>query len=160
MLRIWSFALLFLVGAASGWSSGSPAPASPPPAKKPMLFPAGKYVLGGLKAAARAEDLIDLSRPFHLKPGQFIISGGPNPLDKLFVDDDLEILQEGKNLFIDDDNVCTTDTRNGGARYKGDPIVLVLDTQKKLQLRAIDCCTRMLFSDLYIFTAGTAPERN
>jgi hypothetical protein len=113
-----------------------------PDNRKPAAFPAGRYVLAGEKEAARGDDTLELTKAFRLRPNQFVLSGGPSPADKLVVDDDLEVLQDGKPLFIDDDRVASTDPRDSFAgnpvKYRGFPIVLVLDPAKKVRFRATD----------------------
>jgi hypothetical protein len=107
--------------------------------RKPAAFPAGKYILGGHKETARGDDVLDLTKAFRLKKDQYIISGGPSPADRIVIDDDLEIDQGAKMLFRDDDGVRSTDDK-GKNYYDGYPIVLVLDSTKKMGIRATDCC--------------------
>jgi hypothetical protein len=103
------------------------------------IFPPGKYVLGGAEKPARGEDVFELKKPFRLRPGQFILSGGPNPTDPIVVDDDLEVSSGDKLLFIDDDHVKSTETRSVyPCTYSGAPIILVLKPNTKLRIKAID----------------------
>ncbi|MDB5313780.1 MAG: hypothetical protein JWO38_7982 [Gemmataceae bacterium] len=125
-----------VVGLAAVLGAASPVPAE---ARKAAAFPAGKYVLGGEKEAAKGDDVMDLKKTFRLKANQYVLSGGPSPTDKIVVDDDLAVLQGGAELFVDDDTVRSTETRPGfPVKYQGYPVVLVLDPAKKVQLRATD----------------------
>lgn len=120
-----------------GFVTGAPVPTD---TGKPAAFPVGRYVLGGEKDSARGRDVLELTKTFRLKPGQYVFSGGPSPTDVILVDDDLEILQGDRSLFIDDDNVRSTENLGKQpARYQGFPIVLILDASKKVQVRATDC---------------------
>ncbi|VTR95826.1 unnamed protein product [Gemmata massiliana] len=111
----------------------------PPDARKPAAFPPGQYVLGGSGEAARGEDRYEFTKTFRLNRGQYVLSGGPKPTDPIVVDDDLEVIQEGKKLFVDDDQRASTDTRGKqAAQYQGQPIVLVLDPTKKVRVVATD----------------------
>src|SRR5258708_26108591 len=78
---------------------------------KTYVFPDGRYVLAGGKEAAVGEDVTELMSDFTMRPGQYILSGGPNPTDEIIVDDDLEILQGGKSLFVDNDRIDSRDKR-------------------------------------------------
>jgi hypothetical protein len=134
MKRAFAFGVIV---AAAGMVLAAPVPAE---TRKPAAFPAGHYVLTGCGEPGRGEDVLELTKPFHLRPGQYVLSGGSKPTDLIFVDDDLEVYQDKAQLFIDDDHVRTTETRGKrAARYKGEPIVLVLDSTKKVRIVAIDC---------------------
>lgn len=116
--------------------------ASPVPneTRKPAAFPAGHYVLTGAGEPARGEDVLEFTKAFHLRPGQYVLSGGSKPTDLILVDDDLEVYQDKVQLFVDDDHVRTSETRGKfAAKYKGEPIVLVLDSTKKVRIVGIDC---------------------
>jgi hypothetical protein len=120
---------------------GAGVAASPVPRTHPKAanMPAGRYVLAGGPEAATGQDLHEFMAAFRMKPGQFILSGGPSPTDPLTVDDDLELLQGDKKLFVDDDGRVSTDRRGKDpARYQGQPIILVLDPSKPLQVRVTD----------------------
>jgi hypothetical protein len=112
------------------------------PGKPGYIFPPGKYVLGGGQKPARGAHLFEIKKPFQLRPGQFILSGGPRPTDPLLVDDDLEVSSGDKVLFVDDDHVKSTETRQSfqgfSCTYSGAPIILVLDPKAKLRILAID----------------------
>ena len=111
----------------------------PPDTRTPAAFPAGQYVLGGSGEAARGEDRYEFTKTFRLKRDQYVLSGGPKPTDLIVVDDDLEVTQGGKKLFVDDDHRASTDTRGKeAAQYQGQPIVLVLDPAKKVRIVATD----------------------
>jgi hypothetical protein len=134
MKRLYAFGVIV---AAVGTLLAAPVPVEN---KKPAAFPAGHYVLAGSGEPARGEDVFEFTKPFQLRSTQYILSGGPKPTDLIFVDDDLEVYQEKAKLFVDDDHVRTTENRGKQpARYKGEPIVLVLDASKKLRIVAIDC---------------------
>ena len=64
------------------------------------------------------------------------------PTDPIVVDDDLEISSGDKMLFIDDDQVPSTEKRKSfqgfSCTYSGAPIILVLDPKAKLRIQAID----------------------
>jgi hypothetical protein len=119
---------------------------------KPAAFPAGHYVLGGSGEPARGEDVFEFMKPFQLRSTQYILSGGPKPTDVIFDDDDLEVYQDKTKLFVDDDHVRSTENRGKRpARYKGEPIVLVLDAPKKLRIVAIDCSpTEAIIGELWL----------
>ena len=134
MLRILSTGVVVL---ALGALVAAPVPAE---TRKPAAFPAGHYVLAGGGEAAQGDDVYEFTKSFRLKTNQYVLSGGPKPTDPIFVDDDLEVYQEKTALFIDNDNVRSTETRGKqAASYKGKPIILVLDPAKKLRIVAIDC---------------------
>ena len=106
---------------------------------KTYVFPAGRYILAGGPEAAIGEDNTELMEEFTLKPGQFILSGGLNVTDKILIDDDLEVLQADKPLFIDNDQIASSETRGKrAAGYQGQPIVLVADPKGKIRIRVID----------------------
>lgn len=133
-LRGW----LGLVGLAILGTSlvASPVPRVPP---KGANMPAGRYILAGGPDVATGQDIHEFMTAFRMKPGQYILSGGPTPTDPITVDDDLELLQGDKKLFVDDDQIASTERRGKQpARYQGQPIVLVLDTTKPLQVRVTD----------------------
>src|SRR5262249_44078851 len=85
----------------------------------------------------------------------------PEPTDLLVVDDDLEVMSRGKHLFIDDDQVSSTDDRPGIKRhYAGWPIILALRPGAKLRIRAIDCCqTEAILGDLYLHRSDGTRQR-
>jgi hypothetical protein len=114
--------------------------ASPVPREQPAAaFPAGRYVLAGGVDAATGDDVLELKDKFRLRPNQYVLSGGKKPTDEIVVDDDLELLQGDKKLFVDDDTVASTERRGKlTARYQGQPIVLVLDREKPLHVRVTD----------------------
>ncbi len=115
---------------------GSPVPRTQP---KGANMPPGRYVLAGGPEAAIGQDVHEFTKEFRMKPGQFILSGGPNANDLLTIDDDLELLQGEKKLFVDDDGIACTERRGKQpARYQGQPIVLVLDAAKPLLVRVTD----------------------
>jgi hypothetical protein len=106
---------------------------------KTYVFPAGRYVLAGGPEAAIGEDNTEVMEDFALKPGQFILSGGPNATDRLVIDDDLEILQGSKQLFIDNDQIATTQRNTKQApSYQGFPIVFVADGKGTIRIRVTD----------------------
>jgi hypothetical protein len=126
-----------VVFAAVGVLLAAPVPAE---TRKPAAFPAGHYVLAGAGEPAQGTDVFEFTKTFRLRPGQYILSGGEKPTDRILVDDDLEVYQEKTALFIDDDHVRSTENRGKfAAKYQGQPIVLVLDPAKKLRIVAIDC---------------------
>ncbi|MBX9625325.1 MAG: hypothetical protein K2X82_16075, partial [Gemmataceae bacterium] len=133
MKRVWAVGVVLV---AAGAGAGAPVPEG---AGKAAAFPAGAYVLGGGPEAARATDARGFKKPFRLRPGQYVLSGGPAVADLIDVDDDLEVLQAGKSLFVDDDRVASLDVRGDRpTRYRGLPIVLALDPAKPVRLRATD----------------------
>lgn len=104
---------------------------------KPAPMPAGRYVLAGAAEAARGDDVFELMKDFYLRDGQFVLSGGPNPTDRITVDDDLEVWSGEAKLFIDDDGLSSLNSRGKQAAvYQGFPIVVVADPAKKLRVRA------------------------
>jgi hypothetical protein len=137
-MRIATF---LTVGAALAMLVASDAGGAPRPDErgKTYVFPAGRYILAGGAEAALGDDVKELLDDFIMKPGQYILSGGPNPTDEIIVDDDLEIRQDGKALFIDDDHVATTNKRGkSAASFQGHPIIFVADPKLKLKLTATD----------------------
>ncbi len=113
--------------------------ASPAPRERQAAFPPGRYVLAGGVDAATGDDVLELREKFRLRPNQYVLSGGPKPTDEVVVDDDLELRQGDRRLFVDDDTVASTERRGKlTARYQGQPIVLVLDRDKPLAVRATD----------------------
>jgi len=138
-----------VVLAAVGALLAAPVPAE---TRKPAAFPAGRYVLTGAGEPAQGDDVYEFTKTFRLKPGQYILSGGPKPTDLIVIDDDLEVHQDGKKLFIDDDHIASTDRRGKQpARYQGQPIVLVLNPEKKVRLVGIDhCATEAIVSSLWL----------
>src|SRR5262245_12995509 len=82
-----------------------------PETRKPVASPAGQYVLTGADETAQGNDVYEFTKTFHLKPGQFVLSGGPKPTDLIYVNDDLEVYQEKLALFVDDDHLPSTNTR-------------------------------------------------
>src|SRR5262245_60381584 len=107
--------------------------------RKPAAFPAGIYVLTGADEPAQGTDVYEFTKTFRLKPGQYVLSGGPKPTDLILVDDDLELYQEKSVLFQDNDTIRSTETRGKQAvNYQGRPILLVLDPAKKLRVVVID----------------------
>jgi hypothetical protein len=128
------------------------------------IFPPGKYILGGGPKAARGKDLLELQKPFRLRPGQFILSGGQRPTDRIIVDDDLEVSSAGKLLFLDDDHVPTTETRKFfqgfSCTYAGAPIILVLDPKARLCIQAIDhFANDAVVGELYLYRHDGARKR-
>jgi hypothetical protein len=107
-----------------------------------IRFPSRQIHPRGAAEACRGEDLFEIKKPFRLRPGQFILSGGSGPTEPIVVDDDLEVSSGEKVAFIDDDHVKSTETRKnfGGfsCTYSGAPIILVLDQKAKLRILAID----------------------
>ncbi|MBN9118595.1 MAG: hypothetical protein J0I06_05485 [Planctomycetes bacterium] len=133
MLRLLAAGAVLL---AAGALVAAPVPGE---TRKPAAFPAGSYVLTGAGEPARGDDVFEFTRTFRLKPGRYVLSGGPKPTDPILVDDDLEVYQEKAALFVDDDHVRSTETRGKrAAKYQGRPIVLVLDPTKQLRIVAID----------------------
>jgi hypothetical protein len=128
--------------------------ASPAPGetRKPAAFPAGHYVLAGAGEPALGGDVYEFTKTFRLKPGQYVLSGGAKPTDLIVVDDDLEVHQDGKKLFVDDDHVASTERRGKqAAAYQGQPIVLVLDPSKKFRIVVIDHgATDAIVGELYL----------
>jgi hypothetical protein len=134
MNRMFATAVVF---GAVGVLLAAPVPAE---TRKPAAFPAGHYVLTGAGEPAQGNDVFEFTKTFRLRPGQYILSGGEKPTERILVDDDLEVYQEKTALFIDDDHVRSTENRGKfAAKYQGQPIVLVLDPAKKLRIVAIDC---------------------
>jgi hypothetical protein len=128
--------LLLAAVAAGGALLAAPVPAE---TRKPAAFPAGHYVLAGAGEAAQGDDVYEFTKSFRLKPGQYVLSGGPKPTDLIFVDDDLRVYQDKTALFVDADNVRTSENRGKrAAQYQGKPIILVLNVSKKLRIVAID----------------------
>src|SRR5690242_10996155 len=114
-----------VVLAAVGALLAAPVPAE---TRKPAAFPAARYVLAGAGEPAQGDDTFEFTKTFRLKPGQYVLSGGPKPTDLIVIDDDLEVHQDGKKLFVDDDRVASTERRGKmTAKYQGFPIVLVLN---------------------------------
>jgi hypothetical protein len=115
-------------------------------------FPPGSYVLGGGPTPATGKDAARITEPFVLHPDQYILSGGPNPTDLIVVDDDLEVLHGAVKLFLDDDNVRSTEIRAGlPCTYGGTPLILVLKPGTKFRVRAIDHCpTEAELGPLYL----------
>src|SRR5215510_16408332 len=105
MLRLLATSVVLL---AVGALIAAPVPAD---TRKPAAFPAGIYVLTGADEPAQGTDVYEFTKTFRLKPGQYVLSGGPKPTDLILVDDDLEVYQEKTALFIDDDHVRSTETR-------------------------------------------------
>jgi hypothetical protein len=128
--------------------------AAPVPAetRKPAAFPAGRYVLTGAGEPAAGDDVYEFTKSFKLKIGQYVLSGGPKPTDLILVDDDMEVHQDGKKLFVDDDHIASTDRRGKKpATYQGQPIVLVLDPAKKVRVLAVDhCATDAILGELWL----------
>ena len=115
--------------------------ASPIPRDRavPAAFPPGRYVLAGGDDPATGDDVLELKEKFRLRANQYILSGGKKPTDEIVVDDDLDVFQAEKRLFIDDDHVASTERRGKqAAHYQGQPIVLVLDPAKPLHIRVTD----------------------
>jgi hypothetical protein len=112
----------------------------PTDTRKPAAFPAGHYVLAGAGEPAAGSDAFEFTKAFRLRPGQYVLSGGPKPTDAILVDDDMAVYQETATLFLDDDGVRSTEDRGKrAARYQGLPVVLVLDPAKKVRIVATDC---------------------
>lgn len=133
MLRLLATSAVLL---AVGGLGAAPVPAN---ARKPAAFPAGIYVLAGATEPAQGTDVYEFTKTFRLKPGQYVLSGGPKPTDLILADDDLEVYQEKTALFVDNDNARSTEVRGKqAARYQGRPILLVLDPAKKLRVVVID----------------------
>ncbi len=63
----------------------------------------------------------------------YTLSGGPSPETPLVVDDDLEVLVNGKTVFLDNDNVST---RDGRTIWNGAPITFVASSGDALRIRA------------------------
>lgn len=128
---------------------------------KTYVFPAGRYVLVGGEQAGTGEDATELIEDFTMKPGQYVLSGGPNPTDEIVVDDDLEILQNGKSLFVDNDTIRSTEKRGKApATYQGQPIVFVADVKAKLVIRATDHCrTEAILGELWLHRHDGATRR-
>lgn len=134
MLRLLTTATVLL---AVGALIAAPVPVE---TRKPAAFPAGRYILSGAGEAAQGDDAYEFTNTFRLRAGQYILSGGPKPTDPIAVNDDLEIHQDGKKLFVDDDHRASVERRGKNpATYQGLPIVLVLDPAKKARIIAINC---------------------
>jgi hypothetical protein len=128
---------------------------------KAHVFPAGRYVLAGGPEAAAGDDVTEIMDDFRMRPGQFILSGGPSPTDEIVVDDDLELLQGGKALFVDNDGVDSTN-KDGKqpATYQGFPIVFNADPKGKLRVRATDQCrTQAILGELWLHRADGARRK-
>jgi hypothetical protein len=125
----------------------------------PHPFPPGTYVLGGPNATAR--DAFEVKEPFTLHPVQYVLSGGPKPIDKIIVDDDLELERGKVRLFTDDDHIWSKDDKPQQAgQYCGWPIVLVLPPGSKLRIRAIDCYqVSAELGELYLHRCDGASKR-
>jgi hypothetical protein len=138
-----------VVLAAVGAVMAAPVPTE---SRKPAAFPAGRYVLGGAGEPALGDDVYEFTKTFQLRAGQHVLSGGVKPTDPIVVDDDLEVYQDEKNLFLDNDHLASTEARGKiPATYKGQPIVLVLDPSKKVRIVAIDHCpTDAILGELYL----------
>ena len=133
MLRLFAAGVVLAV---LGTLVAAPVPAD---MRKPAAFPAGHYVLAGAGEAAQGSDVYEFTKTFRLKPNQYVLSGGAKPTDLIVADDDLEVYQEKKALFLDDDRIASTEIRGKrAASYQGRPILLVLDPAKKLRVRVID----------------------
>ena len=133
MLRLLATGVVVL---AVGALVAAPVPAE---ARKAAAFPAGIYVLTGADEPGQGTDGYEFTKTFRMKPGQYVLSGGPKPTDLILADDDLEVYQEKTALFIDNDNTRSTETRGkAAAKYQGRPIILVLDPTKKLRVVTID----------------------
>jgi hypothetical protein len=136
MFRSLNRVLILIALLAGGTLLAAPVPGE---TRKPAAFPAAHYVLAGAGEPAQGDDVYEFMKTFRLRPGQFVLSGGSKPTDYIAVDDDLELYQDGKSLFIDDDRVRSANVRGKQAsRYQGQPIVLVLDPAKKLRVVAVD----------------------
>lgn len=134
MKRVWAVGVVLAAGVGVG--AWAPVPEG---AGKAAAFPAGGYVLGGGPEAARAPDARGFKKPFRLRPGQYVLSGGSAVADLIDVDDDLEVLQADKSLFVDDDRVASLDVRGDRpTRYRGLPLILALDPAKPVRVRATD----------------------
>jgi hypothetical protein len=153
MRRSFLIAALVLLPAALPARADDPRPA-------PHQFPPGTYVLGGSKAAT-VRDAFEVKEAFTLHPVQYILSGGPNPTDRIIVDDDLEIECGKVRLFTDDDQVWSKDaTPQRPGQYLGWPIVLVLPPGSKLRIRAIDCQqVSAELGELYLHRCDGASKR-
>jgi hypothetical protein len=140
---------LVAVAALGASLTASPVPRTQP---KGANMPAGRYVLAGGPEAATGQDVHEFTAAFRMKPRQYILSGGPAPTDPLTVDDDLELLQGTTKLFVDDDGLASTERRGKQpARYQGQPIVLVLDPAKPLQIRVTDhMATEAIVGELWL----------
>ena len=159
---MWGAAWAVLAAAAgvvvwAGVAGGVPTPSD---AGKAYPFPPGRYVLTGVEDA-RGGDVLELRDHFTLRPGQYILSGGPNPTDLIVVDDDLEVLSGERKVFIDDDHVRSTENRGKRpATYQGFPIVLVADPKAKLHLRVTDCQeTDAIVGELWLHRHDGAKRR-
>jgi hypothetical protein len=143
---------LLATGAVLAAVSALLAAPAPGDTRKPAAFPAGSYVLAGAGEPARGDDLYEFTKTFQLKPGHYVLSGGTKPTDSIVVDDDLEVYQDGKKLFVDDDHVASTERRGKlPATYQGHPIVLVLDPAKKFRIVVIDrSATEAIVGELYV----------
>jgi hypothetical protein len=155
MKSLFAFAVIL---AAMGVVLSSPVPKD---TRKPAAFPAGHYVLTGTGEPGRGDDVHEFTKPFHMRPGQYVLSGGSKPTDHIIVDDDLEVYQDKLQLFVDDDHVRSTEKRGKiPAKYKGEPIVLVLDASKKLRIVAIDYYpTEAIISQLWLHRWDGARKR-
>ena len=133
MLRLLATGVVLL---AVGGLVAAPVPGE---TRKPAAFPAGIFVLTGADEPAHGTDVFEFTKTFRLKPGQYVLSGGPKPTDLILADDDLEVYQEKSALFVDNDNIRSTETRGKqAAKYQGRPIILVLDPAKKVRVVVID----------------------
>jgi hypothetical protein len=130
-------------------------PTSPAPAVADGAIPGGEYVIADGGTTATERNVHRFDAPFSLRPGQFVLSGGPKPTDRIEVDDDLEIRVGDKLVFVDDDHVSTKDNRSGvGRRYAGTPILLQMAPDQTIRIRAIDhCATEAALGTLYLHGA-------
>lgn len=157
-LSILGLGVSALVVALSPQAGGVPRPEAK---GKTYVFPAGRYVLAGGEQPGTGNDATELMEDFTMKPGQYVLSGGPNPTDEILVDDDLEILQNGKPLFVDNDTIRSTEKRGKAAAvYQGQPVVFVADAKAKLVIRATDHAqTEAILGELWLHRHDGAKRR-
>jgi hypothetical protein len=132
-------------------------PGTAPAGGKEFLVPSGTYIVAG-PGPATAKDACTFRKPFALHPDQYVLSGGPRPTDRIHVDDDLEVYRGQRQVFLDDDHLCSTDNRFGPSRsYDGAPILLFLPHGSRFRIKAIDHCpSEAILGDLYLHRSDGA----
>jgi hypothetical protein len=151
-LTVYALAVILAIGLLLPYAAVSQAVVVPPETENRYIFPPGKYILGGGAQPARGTDTFEIKKPFSLRSGQYILSGGPLPMDRIVVDDDLEVSSGEKLLFLDDDHVASTEMRQGWpCTYEGTPIILVLNPKAQLRIQAVDhCANDAILGELYL----------
>ena len=108
-------------------------------------------ILIAVVVAALFVGCVGLSTSQHPTPAtsmQYTLSGGPSPETPLVVDDDLEVMVNGKTVFIDNDRVSTGD---GRARWNGNPITFLASPGDTLRIIATNPGgTYIELSELYL----------